>query len=160
MKNLKEYLKLNESYYLDDYRNSKFDSIKDVLNMFKKTVDENKIKNSLINNINWNNINESDFKEISKDELHDIFYSRKKDENTINMVLYKHKESNKFIGFSFNKDIAPLTFVKAYDDYYEIDWLGPEPNSFQSTGEWPTKKKFETVAKYDGLSYFYTKIKL
>lgn len=160
MKDLKEYLKLNESYYLDDYRNSKFDSIKDVLNMFKKIWDEHKFEyNSSINDINWNNINESDFKEISKDELHDIFYSRKKDENTINMVLYKHKESNKFIGFSFNKNIAPLTFIKEHDRYI-IDWLGPEPNSFQSTGEWPTKKKFETVAKYDGLSYFYTKIKL
>ena len=30
MNNLSEYLKLNESYGFDDYRNSKFESIEDV----------------------------------------------------------------------------------------------------------------------------------
>jgi len=160
MKSLNKYLKLNESYGLDDYRKSNFNSIKDVLNMFEKISSENKFKYySLLNHINWNDINESDFKEISKDELHDIFYSRKKDEKTINMVLYKHKESNKFIGVSFDKNLAPLTLIKEHDGY-KIDWLGPASNSFQSTGSWSTKKKFERVAKYDGLSYFYIKIKL
>lgn len=159
MNNLSEYLKLNESYGFDDYRNSKFESIEDVLDMFRKIQDEGKFKTGSLKYIDWKNLDESDFKEISNDELHDIFYSRKKHDDTKNVVFYKHIKGGKFVGFSLDKAVAPLTLEKE-GDYYSGDWFGTTPNSFQSTGKWPTKKTYETITKYGHFAYYYAKVKI
>ena len=45
--------------------------------MFRKIQDEDKFKTGSLKHIDWKNVNESDFKEISKDDLYDIFYSKK-----------------------------------------------------------------------------------
>ena len=159
MNNLSEYLKLNESYGFDDYRNSKFESIEDVLDMFRQIQSENKFKAAGLKSIDWKNLDESDFKEISNDELHDIFYSRKNHDDTINVVFYKHIKGGKFVGFSLNKSVAPLTLEKE-GEYYSGDWFGTTPNSFQSTNKWPTKKTYETITKYGHFAYYYAKVKI
>lgn len=159
MNNLSEYLKLNESYGFDDYRNSKFKSIEDVLDMFRKIQSENKFNSAGLKSIDWKNLDESDFKEISNDELYDIFYSRKKHDDTINVVFYNHIKGGKFVGFSLNKSVAPLTLEKE-GDYYYGDWFGPTPNSFQSTGKWSTKDKYDTITKYGHFAYYYAKVKI
>ena len=114
--------------------------------MFRKIQSENKFNSAGLKSIDWKNLDESDFKEISNDELYDIFYSRKNHDDTINVVFYKHIKGGKFVGFSLNKSVAPLTLEKE-GDYYSGDWFGTTPNSFQSTGKWPTKKKYETKSK-------------
>ena len=159
MKQLSEYLKLNESYGFDDYRNSNFESVEDVLDMFRKIQDEEKFKTGSLKHIDWKNVNESDFKEISKDDLYDIFYSKKKHDDIVNVVLYKHIKGNKFVGFSLNKSIAPLTLNKE-GEYYSGDWFGTSPNSFQSTGSWSTKDKYDTITKYGHFAYYYAKVKI